>query len=243
MPKDRLRIGMLISGGGTTVEQIFIACMKGDLRGLAEPAVVISSRRGAAGIRRMLDAGMDPRHVIVIRPRDFETPEEYGEAINRACDERGVDFLGQYGHLAKTPENVINHFPGMMVNQHPGPLDPRFPDFGGDGMYGLRVHCARIYYARATGLDFWTEATAQRVAPEYDEGAVITRWSLPIQRFPRDTARTLAAKLLPLEHALHIHIIGMFARGEDVICKKSERCLRFSYKIEPKSSENYKQRW
>lgn len=57
-----------------------------------------------------------------------------------------------------------------MINQHGGPLDPGRPDFGGRGMYGRRIHCARLYFVRATQRGFFTEATAQRVALQYDRG-------------------------------------------------------------------------
>lgn len=226
MSLSSLAVAMLISGGGTTAEMIYKACKGGALAGFAEPRLVVSSRRGAPGIRRLKDAGMDERDIVVVRPRDFPNSEAFGEALIRECESRGVEFIGQYGWLAKTPINVIERFPGMMVNQHPGPLDSGHPDFGGDGMYGLRVHCARIYFVRTVGYGFFTEATAQRVAPEFDRGAVIDRWDISISHYPRETARSLARKLLPLEHLLHIAVVKDFREGNVHETPRRERLVR-----------------
>src|SRR5437588_342377 len=83
---------------------------------------------------------------------------------------------------------------GRIINQHPGPLDPGRPDFGGKGMFGRRVHAARLLFVNQTGHDFWTEATSQRVAENFNEGPVLNRKQLNI--LPDDTVETLAARLL-----------------------------------------------
>lgn len=214
MSGDVLPVGLFISGGGTTAARIVRECREGVLRGIARRALVVSSRTQAQSLQRVLDAGVDKHDIVVIRPRDFSDPQAFGEAIIRRCEKHDVHLIGQYGWMPSTPVNVIERFQGRMVNQHPGPLDPGRQDFGGQGMFGLRVHCARIYFARAVGHGFFTEATAQRVAPDYDRGPVIARWALPILRYPhqRDTACTLAARLLPLEHDMHLHVIGEFSR-------------------------------
>lgn len=206
-----MRIALLISGGGTTAEHIIHAVRSGELRGV-EPALVIASRTEAPGIGRLLDAGMKKEDLMVIRPADFASEEDFGEAILAACKARGVEFVGQYGWLAKTPANVITRFSGMMTNQHPGPLDPGRPDFGGPGMYGRRVHAARLSFVRKTNHDFWTEATAQRVAIEFDGGAVLKRKRLPI--LSNDDVASLQERLLPVEHEVQVEVLRDFASGK-----------------------------
>lgn len=115
----------------------------------------------------------------------------------------------------------------MMVNQHPGPLDPGHPDFGGPGMYGRRVHAARLYYVRETEEDrerHWTEATAQRVAPQYDEGAVVRRTVVPIQL--DDDPISLQQRVLPVEHRVQIETLEMFAENRVTMCVRPERLIR-----------------
>jgi phosphoribosylglycinamide formyltransferase-1 len=222
--KNKLRIAMLGSGGGTTIREIIRATKDGRLRYI-EPALVIASNSQAGVIERALAEGVNEDHIAVIRRKDYATPALFGLQILSECHRRGVDFIGQYGWLVRTPENVIEAYAGMMVNQHPGPLDPPWPDFGGPGMYGRRVHCARLYFVRAVGKSFFTEVTAQRVDPEYDRGAVLGRLVVPISRLPRDTSATLAARVLPAEHALQIEVLRAFSGGRVQKLSRSERLV------------------
>ncbi len=205
-----MRIALLISGSGTTAEHILLACASGRLKGVV-PVCLIASRADAPGIGRAKATGMEQKDILVIRPEDFPSREAFGEAIIHACRARGAEFLGQYGWMCKTPENVIEAFKGMMVNQHPGPLDPGRPDFGGAGMYGRRVHCARLLFVRAVNRDFWSEATAQRVASEFDMGSVLKRRQVPI--LPDDDVPALQARMLPIEHEVQVETIADFAAG------------------------------
>lgn len=167
-----MRIAMLISGGGTTMKKIVEDCQEGELRGLVEPAVVIAGRPDAGGIAKAQAAGVP---TVVLERDTFGSGTEFGRAIIEACKRHRAIFIGQYGWLSWTPRNVIEAFPGMMVNQHPAPLDPGRPDFGGKGMYGRAAHAARLYFARRTKGHLWTEATAQRVHVRFDQGAVLGR--------------------------------------------------------------------
>ncbi|RJQ28348.1 hypothetical protein C4571_03800 [Candidatus Parcubacteria bacterium] len=205
-----MRIALFISGGGTTAGRIILASKSGKLEGVT-PALVVSSKADAPGIGHVKDAGVAAKDVVVLRPHGFHSSDAFGEAIIRECKKRGVDFIGQYGWLVRTPANVIEAFKGMMVNQHPGPLDPGRPDFGGRGMFGRRVHCARLLFVRAVNRDFWTEATAQRVAANYDEGMVLKRKQVLI--LPDDDVVSLQTRVLPVEYEVQIQALRDFANG------------------------------
>ncbi len=205
-----MRVALLISSGGTTAEQIIFAVRSGRLQNI-QPALVISSRSDAPGIQKAIKAGITEEDIVILSPNTFKDESVFGEAIIQECEKRAVDFIGQYGWLAKTPANVIQKFLKMMVNQHPGPLDPGRPDFGGTGMYGRRVHAARLHFVRKTNHDFWTEATAQRVAVEFDGGAVLKRKQIPI--LPDDDALSLQKRLLPFEHEVQIETLADFSSG------------------------------
>ena len=213
-----MRIALLISGRGSTANSIINAINTGQLPGVI-PACVVSSRTNAAGIERVQAAGIPKDKVYVVSPSPFPKGRgplavrdfSFGEALLKIFKDNAVDFIGQYGWLAMTPSNVIEKYKNMMTNQHDGPLDPGRPDFGGEGMYGLRVCCARLLFVRKTNHDFWTEATSQRVALKFDEGAVVKTARVPILQ--NDTPEALSARLLPVEHQLQIDTLRDFASG------------------------------
>ncbi len=203
-----MKIALLISGGGSTAARIISECaLGGRLEGI-EPVLVIASRPDAGGIQKAIDLGMDPKNVIVLERAKFPTPGMFGSAIISECEKRGVEFVGQYGWMVKTPANVIERYRGMMTNQHPGPLDIGREDFGGAGMYGIRVHAARLCFVEKTRHDFWSEATAQRVEAEFDKGVVVKRKQVPI--IEGDTPESLAARMLPVEHEVQIEALEDF---------------------------------
>lgn len=207
MLHDPLRIALLISGGGTTMRAIIQACKEGVLKGKVKPALVVSSKPNAGGIQKAKDEGILKGNIRVLVRKDFSTPDDFGEAILKECRLHEVDFIGQYGWMVLTPENVIRAFPKMMTNQHPGPP----PEFGGEGMFGLRVHAAVIWFAHNCGRPFYTEAVAQYVDPEYDMGTVVK--SQEVEVLQSDDPISLQERVLPIEHKVQIEALLDFANG------------------------------
>ena len=215
-----MKIAILISGGGTTAASVISECRPGGrLEGIT-PVLVISSRPDAPGIQRVIEAGMAQESVIVIERSKFPTPGTFGSAIVSECEKRGVEFIGQYGWMVLTPANVVDRYKGMMVNQHPGPLDIGREDFGGAGMYGLRVHAARICFVEKTGHDYWSEATAQLVAEEFDSGKVLRTGRVPIME--GDTPEMLAERMLPVEHQVQIQALEDFIHNRVSVMHREE---------------------
>ena len=220
---SNLRLALLISGSGSTASAIVKATIDGTLKGIKPSCVIASNTK--ANIRGLIDLGVDKHCAQILSPKAFSSSEAFGEAIIKFCKKHGVDLIGQYGWLCKTPANVIEAYKGRMINQHPGPLDPaRHLDFGGPGMYGKRVHCARLLFVSQTQRDFWTEATAQRVAINYDEGAVLRAERVEIlpqelvspdlgDNELRARVESLAARVLPVERKAQIDTLRDFAYG------------------------------
>lgn len=205
-----MKIALLISGGGSTMEAIIKATQNGVLKDV-EPVLVIANREDAGGIEKARNLGIKDEDILIIRPKDFLSREDFGEKIISECKKRNVDFIGQYGWMVLTPENVIREYKNMIVNQHPGPLDMGEPDFGGKGMYGLRVHQARIEFVKKVNRDFQTEATCHRVTEEFDKGAILKRREVPI--LDTDTAEILQARVLPMEHSVQIEVLQDFVNN------------------------------
>lgn len=203
-----MRIAILISGGGTTMEAIIKATQNGTLKNVV-PSLIISSSEKAGGIDKAKKLGINDEDILIINPKDFRNRNEFGEKIIEECKKRNVEFIGQYGWHWLTPESVIKEFEGMIINQHPGPLDTGKPDFGGAGMFGLRVHQTRLEFVKRTNRNFWTEATAHRVTAKFDEGKIVKRKQVEI--LPNDTTETLQARVLQIEHQVQIETLQDFA--------------------------------
>lgn len=226
LKESKLKTAFLISGGGTTIEAAIKACQERKLKGI-QPVVVISSRSDAGGIAKAQSLGIE---TLVIARKEFPSVESFAAQLLRTFAKYQVDLVSQNGWLVHTPQEVIDRYPQMIVNQHSGPLDPgRIIDFGGQGMYGKRVVCARLAYCLLTGSDFWTEATTHLVTPEYDKGDLLKIEKLEftdpslrvtvaqlgtdqeIQQWLIERTQQLQASLLPLEHQNVIATLQMFA--------------------------------
>jgi phosphoribosylglycinamide formyltransferase-1 len=112
-----------------------------------------------------------------------------GDAPLAALRAAGVDYLVLAGFLRLVPSNILEAFPGRIVNIHPALL----PAYGGRGMYGSRVHEAVVAAGESeSGI------TIHRVNERYDDGAVIAQFRCPVT--PDDTPESLAQKIHELEH-------------------------------------------
>lgn len=220
----RERLATLISGGGTTMQEIIRACQSGEIP--MNVACVVSSAPTAGGIEKARRLGISGHDIVVVSPDDFRggdgkvDQEGFGLQILKQLRERGTTVVTQNGWLPLTPRVVIDEFPETMFNQHPGPV----PEFGGKGMYGRRVHAARLLFTRLTGRDSWTEAIAQRVHGEYDQGLVVK--SARVDILPEDTVDGLQQRVLPVEHRVQIDLLKDVAAGNIRELTGRERLVR-----------------
>jgi folate-dependent phosphoribosylglycinamide formyltransferase PurN len=209
MEKEPIRLGIFISGGGSTMEAIVKATKPGGiLHEKIIPAVVIASKPDIRGIA--LAEGLGVKAITVQRklfPKGPVGTEAFGQEIISILVQHRAHWVSQNGWLPLTPENVISRFEGKIFNQHPGETS----SFGGQGLYGMRVHAAVLEFQRLSGRVFPTQATIHRVAPAYDEGAIVARELVPVQ--PGDTPQSLADRVLPVEHELQIGFWGLAAEG------------------------------
>lgn len=227
-----IRVVFLISGSGSTVEAVFRAIQTGILAEI-QPVAVIASKNEAGGIAKAQSYGIQTE---VIHPNSFRSSEGFGEALLSYINSQHIDVISQNGWLPLTPASVVKQYRGKIINQHPGPLDPGRVDFGGKGMYGSRVTCARVAYLWLTGsilpdgrcgtADSWTESTIHYVTEEFDTGTVIQTKRVPIpQHHKRVTLSELRKNpkvllevtqqvqniLLPVEHQNVIEVLSNIA--------------------------------
>jgi len=190
------RIAVFASGGGSNL-QALIDHFNAEREGLARVALVISDRESAGALDRARNAGI-PTRVLIARGRSTE--DVAGDTL-QALDEGRIDIVALAGYLRLVPEDVVRRFRGRIVNIHPALL----PAFGGPGMYGINVHRAVI----RAGC-FISGVTVHYVDERYDEGRPIVQWPVPVLR--GDTAESLAARVLRVEHAVYPLAVEALAR-------------------------------
>lgn len=211
------------------MEAVIKACRANTVPGIFSAAVIASSS-AAEGLSKAALLGVP---TAVVARADFKSAEEFGEALLQALQAFGIDLISNNGWLPLTPKAVVERYKNRIINQHPGPLDPgRGNDFGGTGMYGVRVMAARIIFEWITNpSDPWTEATVHFVTEKFDEGDLIhtARFSLPkpgealtisalekdhaIQESLRQRVVGVMKEFITLEHQTVITALSLFGEG------------------------------
>jgi len=192
-----LRLGILLSGSGRTLENFLREIDGGRLAGLAQVAVVIASRPGIRGIEIGEQAGV-PVHLV--RRKEFENVGAYSDAMVRILDGAEVDLVCLAGFLSYWI--LPDRYRGRVMNIHPALL----PSFGGTGMYGHHVHEAVL--ARGCKV---SGCTVHFVDNEYDAGPIVLQ--RPVPAYAEDTPETLAARVFEQECIAFPEAIRLFAEG------------------------------
>ncbi len=197
--KNTIRLGVLISGGGTTLMNILEYIKTGRLN--AEVAVVISSRSAVAGVEKAKKAGLN---VKIVRKKELRTIDEFSRQIEKQLDAAKVDLVVQGGWLClwKIPKKYENR----VMNIHPALL----PSFGGQGMWGHHVHEAVL----AAGCKV-SGCTVHFCTNEYDKGPIIVQRTCEVK--DDDTADTLAARVFEQECIAYPQAIKLFADGKILV--------------------------
>jgi formyltetrahydrofolate-dependent phosphoribosylglycinamide formyltransferase len=179
----RLKLAILISGRGSNMEAILEAAR--DPAYPAQPVLVLSNRPDAKGLETATAAG------IATAAIDHKTYGKDREAFERAMHEQltetGVEIIALAGFMRVLTPWFVNKWQGRMVNIHPSLL-PKYK--------GLDTHQRAL-----DAGDTEAGCTVHWVSPGVDDGEIIQQASLPI--LPGDTADSLAARLLPVEHRLY----------------------------------------
>jgi formyltetrahydrofolate-dependent phosphoribosylglycinamide formyltransferase len=192
MPQP-LRLGILLSGGGRTLQNLLDHIDRGSLH--AEIAVAIASRPNTGGEARATARGI-PVHVV--RRKDSSSPDDFSAAVAAYLDAARVDLVCLAGFMVLWP--VPARYLGRTMNIHPALI----PAFCGSGMYGHHVHEAVL----ASGVKV-SGCTVHFVDNEYDHGPIIVQRSVPV-RF-EDTPDSLAARVFEAECAAYPEAIRLFA--------------------------------
>lgn len=192
-----LNIAVFASGRGSNLEALH--------RSLAARAVaarivaVISNNSGSGALSFARANGIPALHLSRQR---FDDDTSFSAAVLDALHRHGAELVVLAGYMKKLDAPVVAAYRGRIINIHPALL----PKYGGEGMYGMRVHEAVI----AAG-DRISGATVHLVDEEYDRGRILLQDIVTLA--PGETPESLAAKVLNVEHRILPEVVTMFAEG------------------------------
>ena len=187
-------VAVLASGSGTNLQ----ALLDRETESGAYRVELLATDRECGAEDRAVACGRATRR-ISFKDR---TPDDVGGDMLEALESAGAQAVVLAGFLRLIPKMVVNAFPRRILNVHPALL----PSFGGQGMYGIRVHEAVIASgARLSG------PTVHYVDEHYDEGGILAQWPVPV--LADDSAQTLAGRVLAVEHVLLPAAVHAVARG------------------------------
>ncbi|QVL34246.1 phosphoribosylglycinamide formyltransferase [Telmatocola sphagniphila] len=176
-----VRLAVLLSGGGTTLQNLIDRAGDGSLS--VQIVLVISSKPSVYGLERAKLANIPS---LVLPRKSFPDLAAFSSANFAAIRESGAELVCLAGYLQKLL--IPRDYQGKVLNIHPSLL----PKFGGKGMYGHHVHEAVI----AAG-ETESGCTVHYVDDEYDHGEIVLQRKVSISL--ADTPDSLAAKVFEQE--------------------------------------------
>lgn len=200
-----LRIAVLASGTGTTLQAVIDACEAGTLNG--EVVVVISNNSGSGARERAQRHGIPFAHLSAVTHPEAAALDA---AIRDTLDEHRPDIVLLAGFMKKLGPGTLARFGGRVINTHPSLL----PRHGGQGMYGRRVHAAVI----AAG-DTESGISVHLVDGDYDTGRVLAQRTVEV--VPGDDADSLGERIQSRERPFLIEVLQRIARGDITLATDS----------------------
>ena len=176
-----LRIGVMVSGGGTNLQAVMDAMDSGRITN-TELAVVISNNANAYALERARLRGIE---AVCISPKDYGSRDAFNEAFLAKVDAYHLDLIVLAGFLVAIPEAMTRKYEGRIINIHPSLI----PSFCGKGYYGLKVHEAAL----ARGVKV-TGATVHYVDSGMDTGPIILQKAVEVKK--GDTPEILQKRVM-----------------------------------------------
>ena len=176
-----MKIAVFVSGGGTNLQAIIDNTKDGILKDI-EIVLVLSSSKGAYALERAANNGIKS---AVVSKKDFDSIEDWDEAVVKAVDESGAELIVLAGYLSLMGPKVVAKYSNRIINIHPALI----PSFCGAGMYGIRPHQAAL----AKGVKV-SGATVHFVNENYDEGPILLQKAIDV--LPNDTPETLQKRIM-----------------------------------------------
>jgi phosphoribosylglycinamide formyltransferase-1 len=200
---SKLNIAVLVSGNGSNLQALIDAASQGIING--KITAVISDRKDAYALERAKKHGIDAMYI---------SKEALGSELLVQLKERKVGLVVLAGFLSILSSDITKEYEGRIINIHPSLI----PAFCGKGFYGGKVHRAVIDYGvKVSG------ATVHFVDEGTDSGPIILQQAVAVAI--EDTAETLAARVLEVEHRLLVEAVALFCDGRLSLERRRVRIL------------------
>ena len=203
MSPPRCRIVVFASGRGSNFAALIQAQRRGELP--VDIVALLSDKPAAPALELARAAGIE---AVALRPRDYASREDFDRAIFDRAAQFRPDLIVLAGYMRIITPTVVAPWVGRMINIHPSLL-PKYP--------GLHTHARAIEAG-----DTEHGSSVHFVTVELDGGPVIAQAVLPI--LAGDTAESLAARLLLLEHRLLVAAVRRVATGEVTLLGNHVAC-------------------
>jgi formyltetrahydrofolate-dependent phosphoribosylglycinamide formyltransferase len=190
-----IRLAVLLSGSGTTLQNLLDRSAAGRLAG--QVVLVVSNRADAFGLKRAEQAGVP---TAVVDRQACRSREEFSDRLFGHCRQARADLVCLAGFLQLL--TIPADFQGRVLNIHPALI----PAFCGKGFYGHHVHEAVL----ASGVK-WTGCTVHFADNQYDHGPIVLQRPVPV--LDDDTPDSLAARVFEQECEAYPEAIRLFAEG------------------------------
>ena len=190
--KDKIRIGILISGRGSNMEAIIKGCKNGTING--KVVIVISDNPNAKGLEIAKSYGIK---ALYIYPGKYKTKLEeereweYVKVLKHHC----VDIVVMAGFMRIIKKPLLSSFENRIINIHPSLL-PKYP--------GLETH-KRVLENKEKEHG----CTVHFANEVIDGGKIIMQAKVKV--LPTDTQESLAEKVLKKEHQILVKTLSMIS--------------------------------
>jgi phosphoribosylglycinamide formyltransferase-1 len=199
--KQKFRISVLVSGGGTNLQSLIDSIKNGSLPE-AEIVQVISSREDAFALERASRAGIKG---AVISKKRFPDQDMLVQELIKTLEAAETDLIVLAGYMSVLHPDVIKKYPKRIINIHPSLI----PKYSGKGFYGMKVHRAVIEAGEKV-----SGATVHFVDEGIDTGDIILQREVPVKE--GDDENILAARVLEIEHVILPEAVQLIVEKENI---------------------------
>lgn len=178
---DKIKVAVLVSGGGTNLGALISAEKHGILKS-GTLSLVISNKVGAYALERAKNAGIE---ALTVTKAECGSQEAFEERLLLELRKRDIELIVLAGFMSILSEKFTKAYEDRIINVHPSLI----PSFCGKGFYGIKVHEAALAYGvKVTG------ATVHYVNEIPDGGKIILQKSVNVRKY--DTPHSLQARVM-----------------------------------------------
>ena len=205
-------IAVFVSGGGSNFKAIHQQISLGEIPG--QIVLVISNNPKCSAIEYAIENFISR---VIINETRYPNPHTRNELLTATCVKAEIDLICLAGYMKMLPPAIVKEYENKILNIHPGLL----PEFGGKGFFGMRVHEAVIESGKRE-----SGATVHFVDEIYDHGPIIAQKKVEI--LESDTAESVAAKVLKLEHELFPEVVKAFCEDRIMIENNKPKLVEYN---------------